>query len=187
MVPQHRVLTLAFLRAAPDDHWANRLTARASRHPYCHVELYFENVNQSFSILWDETAGFREKQLSNPNYDLISLLVSPKEHDDCLHFCQAAANQGLRFDSTGMWCSWFEPASPCCGACDSSSGARGSTFCSKIITEALRFAGVREVDGLRPAASTPSRLYSRVRGSQRVACNSVPYKRQALMVLSSMA
>ena len=79
-----RVLTLGFLRPSPDDHWVNTLSARASSHPFCHVELYFESLQQSFSIMWGESAGFRAKNLSNPNYTLISLMVSAKEYDACL-------------------------------------------------------------------------------------------------------
>lgn len=187
MIRPQRVLTLAFLRCNPDDHWLNRLTARVSTHPFCHAELYFESVGQSFSIISEERAGFRNKNLSNPNYELISLLVTQKEYDSCLEFCRAAATHDLGFDDRGMWLSWFAPLHPCCSACDSSSQAKGSTFCSKIITEALLFAGVQEVQGLRPSASTPSRLYARVRHSSRIACNSVPFKRQAFMALSSMA
>lgn len=183
---QQRILTLAFLRSNADDHWANRLTARVSKHPFCHVELYFENINESFSIMWGETAGFRQKNLSNPNYELLSLVVTQKEFDSCLEFCRVAGTHHLAFDDRGMWFSWSAPIlSPCC--CEFSSQAKGSTFCSKIITEALQFAGVKEASNLRPSATTPSRLYESVRHSTRIACNSVPFKRHAFMTLSSMS
>jgi hypothetical protein len=186
MVAQQRILTLAFLRSNPEDHWINRLTARVSAHPFCHVELFFESIGESFSVVWGETAGFRSKNLSNPNYELISLLVTQKEYDTSLEFCRTVSKHALRFDDHGMWLSWCAPANPCCGACDSSSSVKGITFCSKIITEALQFAGVREVETLRPSAATPSRLYSCVRHSTRMACSSVPFKRQAFIMLSSM-
>lgn len=185
MVSSHRVLTLAFLRPADTDHWVNRLSARVSASPFCHVELYFESVQQCFSVMWGETAGFRAKNLSNPNYELVSLLVTPKEYDTCLEFCRSSANQQLPFDDRGMWLSWFLSASPCV-SCDRSSHDVGGTFCSKIITEALQFAAVREVLDLRPAAATPSRLYACVRGSTRMACGSVPYKRTLLLTQSTL-
>ena len=180
MAKQQRILTLAFLSPAADDHWVNRLAARASRHPFCHVELYFEGTQQSFSIMWGETAGFRARNLSNPNYTLVSLCVSAKEFDASLEFCRSAASQGLAFDERGMWTSWF-PRVGCC--LEPTSQQRGATFCSKIVTEALQFGGVREVDTACPSATTPSSLFERVRGSGSIACNSVPFKRQALMAL----
>jgi hypothetical protein len=178
-----RVLTLGFLQPSPDDHWVNTLSARASSHPFCHVELYFESLQQSFSIMWGESAGFRAKNLSNPNYTLISLMVSAKEYDACLTYCLSAAKHELAFDSSGMWGSYFAPVLGC-SACDRSSEQTGATFCSKIITEALQFADVREVQGFRASAMTPSRLFARVHRSGRVACNSVPFKRQALLLVA---
>ena len=186
MSGQQRVLTLAFLMPTPDDHWANRLTARASAHPFCHVELYFESINQCFSINWQEKAGFRCKNLSNPNYQLVSLLVSAKEYDSALEFCRTIGNQDMGFDDRGMWLSWF-PSVVCCTFCEYNSQLKGRTFCSKVITEALQFGGLREVDRLLPAATTPSVLYASVRQSTRIACNSVPFKRQALMMFSSLS
>lgn len=182
MAGQQRILTLAFLSPSPDDHWINRLSARASQHPFCHVELYFEGTQQSFSVMWGETAGFRSKNLSNPNYTLVSLCVSAKEFDSSLEFCRSAASQGLVFDERGMWGSWF-PRIGCC--VEPTSQQRGATFCSKIITEALQFGGVLEVENACPATTTPSRLFECVRRSRRIACNSVPFKRQALMSLPS--
>jgi hypothetical protein len=182
--PQQRILTLAFLRPSPDDHWVNRLAARASKHPICHAELYFESLQQSFSIMWGETANFRTRNLSNPNYTLVSLSVSSKEYDACLEFCRSTSTLNLTFDDRGMWTSWLSPVVGC-SVCDATSQQKGHTFCSKIITEALQFGGLREVEALRPSAVTPSRLYECVRHSGRVACNSVPFKRQALTMLSA--
>ena len=180
MARQQRILTLAFLSPDRNDHWINRLAANASSHPFCHVELYFEGTQQSFSIMWGETAGFRAKNLSNPNYTLVSLCVSNKEFDTSLEFCRSVASQGLVFDDRGMWTSWL-PRLACC--LEPTSQQRGGTFCSKIITEALQFGGVCEVDSLCPSTMTPSRLFDAVRKSRRIACNSVPFKRQALMLL----
>jgi hypothetical protein len=181
-----RILTLAFLSPSATDHWVNRLAANVSGHPFCHVELFFESVGQSFSIMWGEMAGFRNKNLSNPNYSLISLSVSAKEYDSSLEFCRSVANQNLAFDDRGMWISWF-PSLVCCSACEAPSHQKGRTFCSKIITEALQFAGLQEVELLSPAATTPARLFECVRRSNRIACNSVPFKRDAFVILSTVA
>ncbi len=181
-----RMLTLAFLQPSPDDHWMNRLTGYVSSHPFCHAELYFESIHQCFSIMWGETACFRTKNLSNPNYTLVSLGVSVKEYDSCLEYCRSVGGQNIGFDDRGMWSSWF-PSCLCCSSCEPASQHKGVTFCSKVITEALQFAGVKEVEHLTPAASTPSRLFECVRVSPRIACNSVPFKRQALMLFSTIS
>jgi hypothetical protein len=183
MARPQRILTLAFLRPSLEDHWVNRLSASVSKHPFCHVELYFESLQQSFSIMWGETAGFRAKNLSNPNYSLISLSVTAKEYDTTLEFCRSAASQNLAFDDRGMWSSWVSPP-VCCY--DPTSQQKGATFCSKIITEALQFGEIREANGLRASFATPSRLYESVFQSGRVACTGVPFKRQALMTLSTI-
>jgi hypothetical protein len=186
MAKQQRILTLAFLKPSPDDHWVNRMAAQVSRHPFCHVELYFEGIQQSFSVMWGETAGFRSKNLSNPNYTLVSLSVSAKEYDSSLEFCRSACSQEIAFDNKGMWMSWWGPVATC-SMCDTTSQQKGATFCSKIITEALQFGGVREVESMRPCTSTPSRLYECVMHSSRIACNSVPFKRNALMMFSTLS
>ena len=178
---QQRVITVAFLSPGMNDPWENRLTAAMSTHPFCHAELYFESINQSFSIQSGEKAGFRTKNLSNPNYNLVSLLVSNKEYDASLEFCRTVSSQDITFDERGMWLSWF-PSAMCCATCQSNSQTRGKTFCSKIITEAMQFAGFREVEHIHPSATTPSDLYACMRGSRRIACNSVPFKRHALMM-----
>lgn len=183
MAKLDRLITLAFLSPTESDHWVNRLTAYVSQHPFCHVELFFESVQQSFSIMLGETAGFRPKNLSNPNYTLISLCVSGKEYDACLEFCRSVSSQNVTFDDRGMWLSWFF-APVCCS--DQSSQAKGVTFCSKIITEALQFGGLREVEHAVPSQVTPGVLYQMLRGSNRIACNSVPFKRQAFVTLSTM-
>lgn len=56
----------------------------------------------------------------------------------------------------------------------------GYTFCSKIVTEALKFGGLHEVEHLTPCTTTPSCLYEAVRDSQRKLLCSVPYKRDQL-------
>ena len=168
-------LTVAFVSPDEDDFWENRLTARVSKHPFCHVELHFETVNKCFSILYGEIARLRPKSLSNPNYKIVSLGVSATEYDSCLQFCVAAETWQLEFDNAGMWRSWYG-----CGCCERSSREVGRTFCSKIITEALQYGNVAEAEGLNPALATPSRLYDALKGSTRIVCASVPFKRESL-------
>ena len=174
------VLSLAFVSPTPDDHWLNRLTAWASRHPFYHVELHLETVDKCFSIQFGDTARLRTKSMANPNYRIVSLSVSSHEYENCLQFCQAAETWDLGFDDPGMYRSWYGT-----GCCESSSQMVGRTFCSKIITEALQYGHVPEVEHLNPALATPSRLYAAVASSPRVVCSSVPFKRESLARLSS--
>ena len=157
-----KVLTLAFLRPAQDDPWVNRLTAMASAHGFCHVELVFDSHLNSkvvsapcFSIYAGGTANIHRKAFSNPNYEFISLLVSPQQYETCFSFCNDVSKSNMTFDERGMWFSQFHPG---CYHVDSISV--GATFCSKIITEALKIAHVQGVDHLCPSAVTPSRLYN---------------------------
>lgn len=168
-------LTFAFVTPGPSDHWMNRLTARVSKHPVCHVELFFDTINMCFSIVYGEKCGLRYKSMANPNYRIVALSVSQKEYDTCLDFCRTAKTWDLEFDNTGMWRSYYTPS--CCGR---SSQHVGHTFCSKIITEALMFAELPEVVHCNPSCMTPSRLYELLTKSDRIVCNTVPYKCQAL-------
>jgi len=168
-------LNVAFMLADESDHWLNRLTARVSKHPFCHCEIHFDTTNQCFSIQAGELAALRPKSLGNPNYRIVSLGVSAAEYQGCLQFCQAATSWGLSLDDHAMYRSYYG-----CGCCEPSSRMAGQTFCSKIVTEALQHGGVREVERLNPATTTPSRLFDTLHRSARVMCGSVPYKRCAL-------
>ena len=170
-----RTLSFAFNVPTSDDPALNRLTAWISRHPVCHVELFFETVNQCFSIMMGEPAGLRTRNLSNPNYKILSITVSQSEYDTCLSFCQSASTWGLAFDDHAMFRSIYAP-----GCCEPSSQAAGKTFCSKIVTEALQYANIPEFEHLNPALTTPSRLYQAVSCSPRLVCSSVPFKRELL-------
>lgn len=158
-------LSLAFLRPPSDDRWMNRLTAGVSKHGVCHVELIFEN-NLAFSIYHDSTPFLRQRTMSNPNYEFVSLSVSHQEYRAALQFCRSAVAEAYRFDELGMYLSVVHP-----GSCaHKPSSELGKTFCSKIIVEALQFADVEEVQGMCPSAATPSSLYAAVKNSQRRVC-----------------
>jgi hypothetical protein len=150
----------------------NRLTAGVSRHGFCHVELVFDG-GLAFSIVSDGVAGFRQRFLGNPHYELVPLAVTGGEYRGCAQFCASVHRKGLGFDSIGMYCASIHPG--CC--CARTSEQVGATFCSKVIAEALQFGGVREVEGLVPSGTTPSTLYASVCGSERRVCDSVRLQR----------
>jgi hypothetical protein len=162
-----RVLTLAVLRPASDDFLDNRLTAVVSQHGVCHAELVFDN-GVAFSIYQGGVTSLRRRTLSNPNYETVTLSVSAAEYAACLQFCNHSHRQQYAFDKVGMYFALLHP--PCFRR---SSAAVGRTFCSKIIAEALQFAGVTEADGLVPSSSTPSSLYARFIASPRRICHSL--------------
>lgn len=171
-----RNITLAFFSPAAHDDWVNRLVARVSTHPYCHVELYFESTNECFSIQWKEHAILKVKTLASPCYEIITLSVSLKEYDGCLDFCRKACSAHISFDDYGMWKSYIGPS-----FCSTPSMDCKKSFCSKIICEALQYAGIHESLDLDPHLTTPSRLYSKLFHSKRRVCASVPYKVNLMM------
>ncbi len=172
-------LTLAFFHPLPDDPWINRLTAMVSRNDVCHAELVFDGggaQTQAFSIQHGTTASLRPKTLSNPAYELVTLSVSAQELAACKEFCANASKQEYGFDDVGMALSVVHPG----GCCGRSSAQVSKTFCSKIITEAMQFAEMPEVQRMHPSSTTPSMLLEAVRESQRRVCHTVPSRMRAL-------
>lgn len=164
-------ITLAFLRPSSDDQCKNRLTARVSQHGISHVELVFDG-GLAFSIYDDRPPFLRERSMSNPGYELVSLAVSAREYQSALQFCRSAVAEGYDFDFRGMYLATVHP-----GHCaERSSSALRKTFCSKIITEALQYADVQEATGLCPSAMTPSRLYAAGKDSSRRVCHNFRVK-----------
>jgi len=171
-------LTLAFFHPLEDDPWINRMTALVSRNDVCHAELVFDNggpQTQAFSIQHGTTASLRAKTLSNPAYELVTLNVSGQELAACKEFCANASKQEYGFDDVGMALSILNP-----GCCGRSSAQTSKTFCSKIITEAMQFAEMQEVQRLHPSSTTPSMLLDAVRDSSRRVCHSVPSRMRML-------
>jgi hypothetical protein len=173
-----RVLKLAFVRPGVNDPPFNRVVAHMCKHGICHAELVFED-NMAFSIFAGQKVFFRQRTLSNPEYEFISLAVPQSEYHNAYTFCMQAAENDIGFTDSGMLAAYFQPRGcPCINT--GSSLSTGYTFCSKIVTEALQFAGVSEADALTPCTTTPSCLYEAVKDSQRKLLCSVPYKCEQL-------
>jgi len=175
---RNMALTLAFLHPEEGDHWLNLLTAKLSHNPVCHVELVFDGgggQTQAFSIQHGSTAGLRPKTMGNPAYELVTLSIKEQEYNACKEFCTSASRQEYEFDNVGMALSVLHP-----GCCGRSSAQASRTFCSKIITEAMQFADIPEVELLYPCATTPSMLLDAVRTSPRRLCHSVPSRMRML-------
>ena len=163
-----RVVTVAFLRPVRGEDRLMDLAARVSQHGICHAELVFDG-GMAFSIYHDRPVFLCHRTFRNPGYEMVSLSVPHMEYSACAQFCSQACKEAYPFDSVGMYLATIHPG----GCSDRPSSAVGKKFCSKIITEALQFAGVDEVKGLSPSAVTPSRLYAAVKDSERRVCHFV--------------
>lgn len=175
---RQRTLKLAFLYPGPEDPLLNRVVARVSKNPVCHVELVFED-DMSFSIFQGSNLFFRHRTFSNPEYKVVALNVSSEEYLKSYFFCQEAVKHDFVFTDVGMLGSYFQPRH-CPFLCSSPSGYSGSTFCSKIVTEALQFGEIPEVAHLIPSTTTPSLLLDTVGESPRCVLDTVQFRKQQL-------
>ena len=176
---RQRILSLAFLAPTASDHFLNRVVAQASEHGVCHVELVYED-DMAFSIFAGGTVFLRPRTLANPNYHIVSILVSNAEYSAARAFCESAIQHEIGFTDYGMYMSYLQPKS-CPFLNTRGSIQAGRTFCSKIVAEALQFAGVEEVAHLIPCTTTPSCLYAAFIKSDRKVLSTVTYKRQLLL------
>jgi len=176
-----RTLKLAFLTPTDQDPQFNRVVARISKHPTCHVELVFED-GMAFSIFKGSKLFFKQRSFSNPDYKLLSLSVSNGEYQSAYAFCSQAVKQEMDFTDCGMLGAYFQfPSCPL--FCNAPSSSTGCTFCSKIVTEALQFAGVGEVQHLHPCTTSPSNLFEALKESDRIVVDTVPFKQNQLFMM----
>jgi hypothetical protein len=176
---RQRVLIMAFLfPGANDGSQLNKLVARISKFKTCHVEMVFED-DMAFSIFAGSSVFFKQRTFSNPDYLLVSLSISPAEYTALYGFCQSAVTHNLGFTDVGMVLSVLQPTN--CPVFNTAPSVQvGYTFCSKIISEALQFAGTPEVEHLIPCTTTPSCLYEAFVDSPRKILSSVGYRREQL-------
>jgi hypothetical protein len=172
------ILTLAFLFPTDEDAFLNRLVAKMSKHKVCHVELVFED-DMAFSIFAGGDVFFRQRSFSNPDYHIISITVPSSEYHAAYSYCKSAVEHEISFSNYGMYASYMQPKG--CPFLNTGTSVHiGSTFCSKIVTEALQFAGNCETEHLIPCTTTPSCLFAAFQDSQRKVLSSVSYKREQL-------
>ena len=177
-LPRERILTLAFLSPNKTDAALNIMVAKMSKHGVCHVEIVFED-DMAFSIFAGGSVFFRQRSFSNPDYHLISISISNAEYQSIYNYCKSASKHDIKFSEYGMYASYLQPKG--CPFLNTRESLQiGSTFCSKIVTEALHFADVREAEHLIPCTTTPSCLFAAFKDSQRKVLSSVPYKREQL-------
>ena len=178
-LPRQRIITLAFLFPSErDDSRLNKLVARFSKYKTCHVELVFED-DMAFSIFAGTNAFFKQRTFSNPDYSLVSVSVSHLEYSSLYTFCQSAVTHELSFSDFGMVLCYAQPRQ-CPIFNTAPSMETGSTFCSKIVTEALLFAETPEAEHLIPCTTSPSCLYEAFKDSPRRIISSSGYRQQQL-------
>ena len=160
---EKKVIVLAFLSPLDDDPWLNRLTAKTSKHPFCHVKLVFNPYSKplGFNVQEGEEVTLRPTKLSNPCYTTLSVAMPVSNYNRIYSFCERAAQSRIKMDDCGMYTSYIHPG----GCCHISSQTRGATFCSKIICEALQAGELPEEANISPSRCTPSMLYSAFRDS----------------------
>jgi len=173
-----RTIKLAFLYPGPDDPFINRLVASVSKNPVCHVELVFED-DMSLSIFKGSSLFFKKRTFSNPEYKLVAINISETQYITAYEFCKSCIQENIEFTDMGMIGACLQPKN-CAICCYQPSSVTRTTFCSKIITEALQFAGVREVSHLNPCTTTPSMLLDAVSASDDCVCDTSQYRRQLL-------
>lgn len=106
----------------------------------------------SSSIYAGETVSYNKvKTFANPNYIVISKLVSHGELEEIKRFVVQSHRNMVEFDGLGMYMASMP--FPVCGRSSS------STFCSKYVTEALQAADLECVRGLDACITSPSKLF----------------------------
>lgn len=167
-----RILTAAFLFPGPYDPPFNQFVAKVSKNKCCHVELVFED-EMAFSIFKGSNLFFKPRSFSNPEYQLISLFVTPAEYTAAYSFCKMAHSHEIGFTDVGMVAAYLQQ---CPVINTAPTYEAGYTFCSKVVTEAMQVGGVSEVEHLVPCMTTPSSLYDALSGSPRKVHHTVPFK-----------
>jgi hypothetical protein len=178
---QQKVM-LCFYTPSAQDVWVNRAVASLGQHRFCHVEMRFDD-GYATSIFAGESVFYRKRSYSNPNYTLLTILVSDKQERDLKKIAQEAANGRVQFDHCGM----YAATCPClsivydamCGCKWSSSACKAivePTFCSKYVTSLLHIVQVPEVSHLNASSTTPSMLYNSLRGTPMICWDTVPFK-----------
>lgn len=174
-------IMLCFYTPTPQDVWVNRAVAVVGRHRFCHCELRFDD-GFATSIFAGEQVFYRKRTYSNPNYTLLSMLVSARQERALKAIAEEHAQGNVTFDACGM----YAAVSPCmagvyavlcgCVCCDRGSARLKPTFCSSYVTHLLQRVGIQEVALLNPRSTTPSMLYDAVHRTPMVCWDTVPFK-----------
>ena len=187
-------ILLMFYTPQDKDHYVNHIVSRMSP-PFSHVEFGFptythtqdkllatynpllQNQNPGStrilygsSIFQDGTVFFQKKEYSREGYTSIGLRLNRLKHDALIQYCQNAAAQKVPFGATEMYFAFLPivllPHN------------NNTTFCSKYITDALKYAGIKEVLEIDSRNTTPSSLYHHIRKHLRdyTIITASPYK-----------
>jgi hypothetical protein len=179
---------LLFYVPQEDDHYVNHIVAKLHG-PFSHVEIGFRSYSQHInargvastseclfgsSIFQGGKVFFKPKSYSRDGYTSIGLKLTKQQHDALLLFCQHSARSGIKFDGGGM----IRASLPVILFADS----HDRTFCSKYVTDALKFAGIPEMAGVDGRMTTPSSLYAHIKENMKSYCivSATPHKLKVL-------
>jgi hypothetical protein len=165
---------LLFYIPQPDDHYINHIVAKLSG-PFSHVEIGFRTFSHihvnamgvastseclyGSSIFQGGEVFFKPKSYSRDGYTSLGLKLNKRQHDALLAYCQHSATMGIKFDAGAMVRASFPivlfPDSP------------NKTFCSKYVTDALKYAGIPEMASLDSRTTTPSSLFNHIKTAMK--------------------
>jgi hypothetical protein len=165
---------LLFYIPQADDHYINHIVAKLSG-PFSHVEIGFRsfshiNINSmgvastseclyGSSIFQGGEVFFKPKSYSRDGYTSIGLKLNKRQHDAMLAYCQQSAKMGIKFDAWAM----IRASFPIVLFADTPD----RTFCSKYVTDALKYAGIPEMAHLESRTTTPSSLYKHIKSEMK--------------------
>jgi hypothetical protein len=174
---QCNAVQVLFLHPDEKDPLLNRITATMGKLTHgvqgtCHVELRMPYMGGflTTSIYNGENVNLTmTKTFSNPGYHVNTLLVTDAQLHNMTQTVLNAHSRGDSFDALGMYLACLPVQIP-------RFKGRYSTFCSKYITEILQVGNIKEVYGLNPNITTPSRLLKLLAPVARNTMGSVDHK-----------
>ena len=133
--------------AADSEGFINKLVSSVDK-PFCHVEVKFAN-NRGCSIYMGGKVALRERTFDSPNYVCLSVPCNNVQHTLAMGHAKHMHCAGLVFISLQMaLCLAWAPATK----------NPWLTFCSKLVTEIIKQAGLLD-GGINPQGVSLSALH----------------------------
>lgn len=127
------------------------------------------------SVYNGETVFMKQRRFANPNYTIISLLVSDTQFKKMYAFCEHRTASSVAFNQTAMVCAFCPFLSKM--LCRTSVETGPDTFCSEHVTLVLQAGNIPEVSQHLASTVTPSRLYKLLANGKTAAVGAARGKR----------
>jgi len=159
-----RKINCLFYYPHEDDHIMNKLVAKI-KGPYCHTELAFED-GMATSIMTGQEVFLCRKNYSNPNYKILTCIVTDTQYKKIREFCEKQTEKKTKFSMISMLLSSlpFQIAIK----------NERYTFCSRYVTEALQAGGVENTKNLNSMITTPTSLFNALDSDSTRVFDTVP-------------